>query len=176
MATDQSRTGDRVPADAAVVALAEAVAMTDYQTQIQSPTRPSRTSQDVACTRARRISIIVGSAASALIAWTFLDHVSRVDLAVKSGTSINHVGAVAVAVAALLVGFSGWALLTLLEHRAKRPHRTWFTIAIVVFLLSLLGPLGGVGGAAKAALAALHLIVAAFIIVGLPRVGRNVRR
>lgn len=151
--------------------------MTDYLTQTQSHTTHGeaptpRTARDIACMRAWRASIVVGAAASATIAWTFLDKVSGVDMAVKSGNSTNHVGVAAVAIVALGVGLAGWGLLAWLERGAKRPRRTWTMIAVAVFVLSLLGPLGGVDGAAKASLAALHLTVATIIIVGLPRIPR----
>lgn len=121
-------------------------------------------------TSARRALVVVGAALAALVVWALADPIGGVDLAVRSGHSVQHVGAGAVVGTALLVALVGWALLARLERRAKRPHRTWAIIASTVFVISLVGPAGGVGSAAKLGLAALHVVVAAAVILGLPAV------
>lgn len=103
---------------------------------------------------------------AALIAWFLFTQTAGVDLATPAGP----VGAVAVAVVGLIVGFAAWGLLVVLERAAgTRARRIWRIIASVVLAVSLLGPLGGVGGAAVAGLICLHLIVGLVLIAGLPR-------
>jgi hypothetical protein len=121
-------------------------------------------------TGARRSLVVVGTALAALAVWALEDPIGGVDLAVRSGGSVQHVGAGGVIGAALLAGLVGWALLARLERRAKRPHRTWAIIASIVFVISLAGPTGGVDTAAKLGLAALHVGVAAAVGLGLPAV------
>jgi hypothetical protein len=148
----------------------------DRTTHDEAPIAPPRAAQDIACIRARRISAVIGAAVSTVIAWTFLDQVSGVDMAVKSGSSVSHVGVVAVALTALCAGLAGWGLLAWLERTVKRPRRTWTIIAVAALVLSLLGPLGGVNAAAMEALAALPLTAATSIIVGLRRSTRRLGR
>jgi len=123
-------------------------------------------------TRIQRAAAVAGATVAALVAWTFIHVVSDIDLAVRGGGSITHVGAGAVAATTILVGLAGWALLAVLERFTARPRPLWIGIAIVVFLVSLLGPTGGVNAAAIGSLAALHAIVAATLIAGLSRTAR----
>jgi hypothetical protein len=121
-------------------------------------------------TGARRALVVVGTALAALAVWALEDPIGGVDLSVRSGGSVQHVGAGGVIGAALLSGLVGWAVLARLERRAKRPHRTWAIVASTVFVISLAGPAGGVDAAAKLGLAALHVGVAAAVGLGLPAV------
>lgn len=127
-------------------------------------------------TRIQRAAAVAGATVAALVAWTFMHIVSDIDLAVRSGGSVTHVGAVAVAATAILVGLAGWALLALLERFTSRPRPIWLGIAIAVFLVSLLGPFGGVDAAAIGSLSALHAVVAAALIAGLSRTARTPQR
>jgi hypothetical protein len=120
---------------------------------------------------ARRAAVVAGAAAAAGAPWTLLDPIGGVDLAVRSGESVNHIEPASVLVTALVVGLAGWGLLAWFERRLKRPHRTWVATAAGVFLISLTGPLGGVTGGAKLGLALLHVTVAAVVIGCLPRIG-----
>ena len=121
-------------------------------------------------TGAHRSLVVVGTALAAFAVWALEDPIAGVDLAVRSGGSVQHVGAGGVIGAAVLAGLLGWALLALLERRAKRPGRTWAIIASSVFVVSLAGPAGGVDTAAKLGLTALHVGVAAAVGLGLPAV------
>ena len=125
---------------------------------------------------ARRALVVVGTAVAALAVWALEDPIGGVDLAVRSGGSVRHVGAGAVVGTALVVALVGWALLARLERRAKRPHRTWAIIASIVFSISLLGPTGGVDAGSQLGLAALHIVVAAAVAAGLPAVRGRVSR
>src|SRR5262245_61514185 len=59
--------------------------------------------------RLQRAAVVGAAAIAALVAWTFIHVVSGVDLAVRTGTSVTHVGAIAVAFTAILAGLAGWA-------------------------------------------------------------------
>jgi Family of unknown function (DUF6069) len=120
--------------------------------------------------KTKRAGVIAGAAAAAALVWTILDRVAGIDPAVRSGDTVRHIGVVAVAITALVSGVAGMRLLYWLKRHARRPRRTWTTIAVAVLVLSLLGPLGGTSIGAKIGLAVLHLTVAAILIVGLPAV------
>ena len=150
------------------------VVMTNHMTQMAHESTPHQAEvarvTAAARTGARRALVVVGTALAAFAVWALEDPIAGVDLAVRSGGSVQHVGAGAVIGAAVLAGLIGWALLARLERRAKRPHRTWAIIASIVFVISLAGPAGGVDTAAKLGLAALHVGVAAAVGLGLPAV------
>jgi len=126
--------------------------------------------------RAGRAITVGAGAASALILWAVNDPWGGIDLAVRQGGEVQHVGPVAVAATALIAGLAAWALLALLERtNVRRPARTYRIIASIVLALSLLGPLGsGVGTSSKLVLLAMHLTVGAILIIGLP--GRRTNR
>ncbi|GLY81434.1 DUF6069 family protein [Actinoallomurus iriomotensis] len=122
-------------------------------------------------TSVRRLFItVLGAPAVALAVWALAVPLAGTTLTVRSGGGEQTVGPVAVAVASLLAGLAGWALLAVLERSAARPGRTWTIIALAVLALSLTGPLGGAAGAAAAlVLVLLHLAVAAVLVTGLVR-------
>jgi hypothetical protein len=118
---------------------------------------------------------VVGGAASALILWAVNDPWAGIDLAVRQGGTVQHVGPAAVAITALSAGLAAWALLAVLERTVRRPARTYRIIASILLVLSLAGPLGsGVGTSCKLVLLAMHLTVGAILIIGLP--GRRTNR
>ncbi|WP_219415714.1 DUF6069 family protein [Pseudonocardia nigra] len=118
----------------------------------------------------RRALAVLGGTATALAVWAVAVPVAGVDLLARTGPEPAPVAAGAVAVAALVTGLAGWALLAVLERTTARPGRIWRVLATAVLLLSLLGPLAqGVGAAAVATLAALHVVVGAVLIPLLPR-------
>jgi hypothetical protein len=124
--------------------------------------------------RIRPGATIAGAAGAALALWVLSVPVAGVDLSVGSGSSQQTVGPVAVAVAALLAGVAGWALLAFLERRFRAGRRVWRITAWVVLALSvLLGPIGaGATGAVLATLAAMHVAVGITLIFGLTPPGR----
>ncbi|GIE80540.1 hypothetical protein Aph02nite_64900 [Actinoplanes philippinensis] len=122
-------------------------------------------------TTGRAITVAAG-ATSALLLWS-VDTWGGIELAVRQGDTVQHVGAVAVVTAALVAGAAAWALLALLERSARRPARTFRIIASAVLLLSLAGPMAGIGLGVRLALLGLHLTVGAALIIGLP--GRHCR-
>jgi hypothetical protein len=149
--------------------------MTDFEKRglTRTPIVPASPADSRRHVRSRRAAVVAGAAAAAGAAWTLLDPVGGVDLAVKSGDSVNHMQPASVLVTALLAALAGWGLLAWFERSLKRPHRTWVVTATGVFVISLVGPLGGVTGGAKLGLTLLHVTVAAVVIGCLPRAGRR---
>jgi hypothetical protein len=107
---------------------------------------------------------VAGAAVAALAVWAIADPLAGVDLRVRTGTTVQEVGPVAVAVVAVLVSAAGLALLALLERLMRRGRTAWLITACVVAVLSLLGPAGGVTAGAKLSLACMHIAVAAVLI------------
>ncbi|MEV4810985.1 DUF6069 family protein [Micromonospora avicenniae] len=119
--------------------------------------------------RTGRAITVAAGAAGALLLWVVNDPWAGNDLAVRRGDTTQHIGPVAVVVAALIAGLAAWGLLALLERTVGHPVRTFRIIALVVLVLSLAGPLGsGVGISSRLALLAMHLTVGAALILGLP--------
>jgi hypothetical protein len=135
--------------------------MTNMEQQITATRTTAR--------RTGRAVTVAAGAASALILWAVNDPWGGIDLAVRQGGAVQHIGPVAVAATALIAGLAAWGLLALLERTVRRPTRTYRVIASIVLALSLLGPLGGVGLSSKLVLLAMHLTVGAILIIGLPR-------
>ncbi|MDL4776673.1 DUF6069 family protein [Actinomadura xylanilytica] len=134
------------------------------------PAAPGR----VRRTAGRRALAVAGAAAASLALWALAGPVAGVDLTVRSGGADQAVGAGTVAVAGLLAGLAGWALLAALERLVSRPGPVWTAAAVVVLAFSLAGPLGsGAGAASVVALAGMHLVVAAVLV---PCLGRSAHR
>jgi Family of unknown function (DUF6069) len=172
---DRGLTGGSTSADVEEDTPQNPGGMTDFEKRglTRTPTVPASPAEIKRHVRSRRAAVVAGAAAAAGAAWTLLDPVGGVDLAVKSGDSVNHIQPASVLVTALLAALAGWGLLAWFERSLKRPHRTWVVTATGVFLISLVGPLGGVTGGAKLGLALLHVTVAAVVIGCLPRAGRR---
>ena len=146
--------------------IATLVGMTNDMKQIKTTSTVRRAGRGVA---------VVGGAASALILWAVNDPWGGIDLAVRQGGTVQHVGPATVAITALIAGLAAWALLAVLERTVRRPARTYRIIASILLVLSLAGPLGsGVGTSCKLVLLAMHLTVGAILIIGLP--GRRTNR
>ncbi|MEV4620545.1 DUF6069 family protein [Asanoa sp. NPDC049573] len=115
----------------------------------------------------RGAAVVAAAAVAAEVVFLAVHQAGGVDLAVRSGSTVTHVGAGPVAVVSLLVSLAAWGLLALLQRVSTRGRRIWTVVATVVFVISLLGPLGGETAGATLGLAALHLTVAAVVIAGL---------
>lgn len=125
--------------------------------------------------RTGRAFAVAAGVASALILWAVNDPWGGIDLAVRQGGTVQHIGPVAVAVTALIAGLAAWGLLAVLERTVRRPVRAYRIIASILLVLSLAGPLGsGISTSSKLVLLAMHLSVGAILIIGLP--GRRNRR
>ncbi|GAA4056575.1 DUF6069 family protein [Actinomadura miaoliensis] len=118
----------------------------------------------------RSLLTVAGAPAAALAVWTLAVPLAGTAPAVRTDGGTQTIGPASVAVASLLVGLAGWALLAVLERWTPRPGRAWTIIALAVLALSLTGPFGNaVGVAAALVLALLHLVVAAVLYLGLVR-------
>ncbi|WP_285559779.1 DUF6069 family protein [Actinoplanes regularis] len=119
--------------------------------------------------RAGRAITVAAGAAGALLLWVVNDPWAGVDLTVRQGDTLQHVGPAAVVFAALAAGLAAWGLLALLERTVRRPVRAYRAIALVLLVISLAGPLGsGVGVSTKLVLLGMHLTVGLALIIGLP--------
>ncbi|MDL4819009.1 DUF6069 family protein [Actinomadura opuntiae] len=119
----------------------------------------------------RRALTVLAAAAAALLVWVIADPIAGAGMHARG----RHVGPAAVLVSTLLVGLAGWALLAVMERRAKRPGRTWGITAGIVLGVSMTGPLDSEGPGTYAALTAMHLVVGAVLIAGLGRTAVRVR-
>jgi Family of unknown function (DUF6069) len=119
--------------------------------------------------RRRRWFTVLAAMAFATAAWAVAVQLFGVDLVVQSFSGTTRVSSLAVILASLGAGLSGWVLLGLLEKRTPRASLVWRVIAIAIFVVSLLGPLTAVTPAATAVLLGMHVIVAGMLIWGLPR-------
>jgi hypothetical protein len=127
------------------------------------------TATDTTARRTGRAITVVAAAAGALLLWTVDGQWAGLDLAVRQGDTIQHIGPAAVALTALVAGLAAWGLLALLERTVRRPVRTYRIIASIVLVLSFAGPLGsGVDTSSRLVLLAMHVTVGAALIIGLP--------
>ncbi|MEU4441489.1 DUF6069 family protein [Micromonospora chalcea] len=125
-------------------------------------TRPTR--------RRVRLLTVLAATVATLLGWVVAVPLAGVELTARTGSDVQRVTPVAVAVSTLLAGLSGWALLALLERLTARARTVWTVVAGLVLLVSLLGPLGGgVGRAATLTLVAFHLVAGTVLITGLRR-------
>lgn len=110
------------------------------------------------------LAVVAAAVVTALVDWLFVARLADVDLAVRQGDTVRHVGGAAVAVTAGLAALAAVGLVRVLERRSATALRTWTVVAVVVFAVSLLGPLGAETRAAGGALLSLHAVVATVVI------------
>jgi hypothetical protein len=105
--------------------------------------------------------------------WLLADPLLGHRLRVADGEQTLDIGAVPVAVVALLASLSGWGLLAALERfGVRRARALWTAVAAAVLAVSFLPLTGdGMDGGTRGSLAVMHLAVAAVLIPGL--VGRS---
>lgn len=125
-------------------------------------------------TLTRRAVSVAGAVVAVLVLWVLAGPVAGNGPSAEIRGEVQEVGAVPVAVAGLVAGLVGWALLALLERTVSRPGPVWTIIAGAVLVLSMTGPFGSAADTASTVvLAAMHLLVAAVLIPGL---GLSARR
>ncbi|MCL6302953.1 DUF6069 family protein [Streptomyces kronopolitis] len=122
--------------------------------------------------RSARVLAVLGTAAATLVVWAIaavlLD--VRLDVRMKPGAALQHVGPATVVLASLVAGFAAWALLALLERLTPRARRVWTVIAVAVLALSLIAPLqSGVTTGVKVTLLCMHLVAGAVLVPALAR-------
>nr|QBF51789.1 hypothetical protein [Streptomyces caniferus] len=122
--------------------------------------------------RSARVLAVLGTAAATLVVWVIAAVLLDVKLEVrmKPGAALQHIGPATVVVAGLVAGLAAWALLALLERLTPRARRVWTVLAVVVLALSLIAPLqSGVTTAVKVTLLCMHLVAAAVLVPALAR-------
>ncbi|MGN6300141.1 MAG: DUF6069 family protein [Angustibacter sp.] len=116
----------------------------------------------------RRWFTVLAVMATATAMWGVLHSALHVDLAVRQGDRVQHVGSLTVTLTSLAVGLAGWLTLTLLERRTEHARLVWRLLAAGVLLVSLTGPAAAVTLSAGLGLLALHLVVGLGLLLGLP--------
>ncbi|MEU0250230.1 DUF6069 family protein [Streptomyces sp. NPDC006235] len=120
-------------------------------------------------TRRRRLGVTALAVLAPVLVWLVADPVLGHRLRIADGEQTLDIGAVPVAIVALLASLSGWGLLAVLERFGARRARTvWTGVAGVVPAVSFLPFIGdGMDGGTRFSLALMHLAVAAVLIPGL---------
>ncbi|WP_328876027.1 DUF6069 family protein [Streptomyces sp. NBC_00287] len=117
----------------------------------------------------RRLGITALAVLAPVLVWLVADPLLGHRLRIADGQQTLDIGALPVAVAALLASLSGWALLAALERSgARRARAIWTAAAGTVLAVSFLPFIGdGMDGSTRLCLALMHLAVAAVLIPGL---------
>jgi len=118
------------------------------------------------------IAIGVAATLAALGVWLAWTQVGGVDLTVRSADVVREVGAMSVAMTALVVSVAGVLLTRLLESWLPRGLRWWTVVACAVCAASMVGPLGATTVAAGIGLTTLHALVGAIVVFGVRQVHR----
>ncbi|MEU0217235.1 DUF6069 family protein [Streptomyces sp. NPDC006265] len=119
--------------------------------------------------RTRRLGVTALTVLAPVLVWVVADPLLGHRLRIADGEQTLAIGAVPVAVVALVASLSGWGLLSTLERfGARRARAIWTGVAGAVLALSFLPFLGGgMDGGTRVSLALMHLAVAAVLIPGL---------
>ncbi|MEV4680737.1 DUF6069 family protein [Streptomyces kurssanovii] len=119
--------------------------------------------------RTRRLGVTALAVLAPVLVWLVADPLLGHRLRIADGEQTLDLGAVPVAVVALLASLSGWGLLAVLERFGKRRARAiWTGVAGAVLAASFLPFFGdGMDGGTRVSLALMHLAVAAVLIPGL---------
>ncbi|MEU9609509.1 DUF6069 family protein [Streptomyces sp. NPDC048057] len=118
--------------------------------------------------RERRSAVTGLAVLAPLLVWLVADPMLGRRLEIANGDETLEIGAVAVALVALLVALAGWGLLAALERfGVRRARAVWTGVAVAVLALSFLPLTGDMAGGTRAALTLIHLAVAAVLIPGL---------
>ncbi|MFC7891983.1 DUF6069 family protein [Streptomyces sp. NPDC057381] len=119
--------------------------------------------------RRRRLGVTALAVVAPVLVWLVADPLLGHRLRIADGEQTLRIGAVPVAVVALLASLSGWGLLAALERFGARRARTIWTgaagVALAVSFLPFIGE--GMDGGTRGSLALMHLAVAAVLIPGL---------
>ena len=132
--------------------------------------------------RRRRLSVTALTVLAPVLVWVVADPLLGHRLRIADGEQTLAIGAVPVAVVALVASLSSWGLLATLERLGvRRARAVWTGVAGAVLAMSFLPFLGGgMDGGTRVSLALMHLAVAAVLIPGLggrsPEVGAGAAR
>ncbi|MFJ9890351.1 DUF6069 family protein [Streptomyces sp. NPDC091287] len=119
--------------------------------------------------RKRRLRVTALAALLPVLVWLVSDPLAGHRLRIADGEQTLDIGAVPVAVIALLASLLGWGLLAVLERfGVRRARGIWTGAAGVVLAMSFLPLVGdGMDGGTRVSLALMHLAVGAVLIPGL---------
>ncbi|WP_210594172.1 DUF6069 family protein [Streptomyces sp. GESEQ-35] len=119
--------------------------------------------------RRRRLGVTALAVLAPVLVWLVADPLLEHRLRIADGEQTLDIGAVPVAVVALLASLSGWGLLAALERfGARRARAIWTGVAGAVLAVSFLPFTGdGMDDGTRVSLALMHLAVAAVLIPGL---------
>ncbi|MGW5678078.1 DUF6069 family protein [Streptomyces sp. NPDC003860] len=121
--------------------------------------------------RKERLAVTGLAVLAPLLVWLVADPILGRQLEIANGDETLEIGAVVVALVALLVALAGWGLLAALERfGVRRARAVWTGAALAVLALSVLPLTGDMTGDTRAALGLIHLAVAAVLVPGLRRV------
>lgn len=120
-------------------------------------------------TRRRRSGVTALAVMAPVLVWLVADPLLGHRLQIADDQQTLDIGAVPVAVVALLASLLGWGLLAALERfGVRRARAIWAGVAGVVLAASFLPFIGdGMDGGTRVSLALMHLAVAAVLIPGL---------
>ncbi|MFE4578237.1 DUF6069 family protein [Streptomyces chartreusis] len=120
-------------------------------------------------TRRRRVGVTTLAVVAPVLVWLITDPLLGHRLRIADGDKTLDIGAVPVAVVALLASLCGWGLLAALERfGARRARAIWTGVAGAVLAVSLVPFIGdGMDSGTRTSLALMHLTVAAVLIPGL---------
>ncbi|MGW4757210.1 DUF6069 family protein [Streptomyces chartreusis] len=120
-------------------------------------------------TRRRRVGVTALAVVVPVLVWLIADPLLGHRLRIADGEKTLDIGAVPVAVVALLASLSGWGLLAALERFGARHARAiWTGVAGAVLTVSFLPFIDdGMDSGTRISLALMHLAVAAVLIPGL---------
>ncbi|MFE6930414.1 DUF6069 family protein [Streptomyces sp. NPDC057699] len=119
--------------------------------------------------RRRRLGVTALAVVAPVLVWLVADPLLGHRLRITDAEQTLDIGALPVALVALLASLAGWGALAALERfGVRRARAVWTGAAVAVLALSFL-PLAGDGTdtGTRAALALMHLAVAAVLIPGL---------
>ncbi|WP_328371054.1 DUF6069 family protein [Streptomyces sp. NBC_00445] len=118
--------------------------------------------------RRRRLGVTALAVLAPVLVWLVADPLLGHRLRIGDGEQTLDIGAVPVAVVALLASLAGWGLLAALERfGARRARAIWTGVAGAVLAVSFLPFTGdGMDGGTRFSLALMHLAVAAVLIPG----------
>ena len=106
------------------------------------------------------LAVVAAAVATALVGWAVI-RLLGVDLTLKEGAAMSHVGPVDVLLASLVAGLAAWAVHALLDRTG---HTRWWPFVASTALASYLAD-----GIAAVALICLHVAVGVVLIAGFAR-------
>lgn len=116
----------------------------------------------------RRLPIwraLLGSVAAGVATWAVLSPVAGLSLSATTNGTSHDVGAVAVALSAVVVTLGAAAVAALVRRASAHPRRTFLLVSGAIFVLSFGGPIGQADTVGSGlGLGLLHLVVAAAVV------------